>query len=208
MLSYTKLSGNVRRFKTLMGMSLQEFDLLFAKVEKAHPEAERERLSKRPRRRAIVAGRRFALDLRNRVLLLFYYGTYDVAAEGSGQDQSTLIRPIADPTSIRSRSGKIASDADRIPSCQETFRRFKTLMDTAYCPRLAAAEDRGFDPPCCWTRKEVDAAQVAAQEAHPEAERERLSKRLQRGAHRRAIVAGRFSRESVRIFGAPKTTCE
>ena len=48
MLSYTKLSGNARRFKTLMGMSLQEFDLLFAKVEKAHPEAERERLSKGP----------------------------------------------------------------------------------------------------------------------------------------------------------------
>ena len=73
MLSYTKLSGNVRRFKTLMGMSLQEFNLLFAKVEKAHPEAERERLSKRPRRRAIGAGRRFALDLRNRVLLLLFY---------------------------------------------------------------------------------------------------------------------------------------
>ena len=73
MLSYTKLSGNARRFKTLMGMSLQEFDLLFAKVEKAHPEVERERLSKRPRRRAIGAGRRFALDLRNRVLLLLFY---------------------------------------------------------------------------------------------------------------------------------------
>ena len=48
MLSYTKLSGNVKRFKTLMGMSLQEFGLLFAKVEKAHPGAERERLSKGP----------------------------------------------------------------------------------------------------------------------------------------------------------------
>ena len=48
MLSHTKLSGNARRFKTLMGMSLQEFNLLFAKVEKAHPEAKRERLSKGP----------------------------------------------------------------------------------------------------------------------------------------------------------------
>ena len=37
MLSHTKLSGNARRFKILMGMSLQEFNLLFAKVEKAHP---------------------------------------------------------------------------------------------------------------------------------------------------------------------------
>ena len=32
MMSYAKLSGNSRRFKTIMGMSLQEFDLLFAKV--------------------------------------------------------------------------------------------------------------------------------------------------------------------------------
>ena len=85
MLSYTRLSGNARRFKILMGMSLQEFDLLFAKVKDACPEAEEERLSKRPRRRAIGAGRKFALDLRNRVMLLpFHYRTYatqDVAAE-------------------------------------------------------------------------------------------------------------------------------
>ena len=97
MLSYTKLSGNARRFKTLMGMFLQEFNLLFAKVEKAHPEAERERLFKRPRRRAIGAGRRFALDLRNRVLLLFYYRTYatqDVAAEVLGVGQATVSRSI------------------------------------------------------------------------------------------------------------------
>ena len=84
MLSYTRLAANAKRFKTLTGMSPQEFDLLFAKAGKAHPRAERERLSKRPRRRAIGAWRRFALDLRNRVLLLlFYYRTYatqDVAA--------------------------------------------------------------------------------------------------------------------------------
>ena len=49
MLSYTKLSGNARRFRTIMGMSLQEFDLLLAEVEKTHPETERDRLSKRPK---------------------------------------------------------------------------------------------------------------------------------------------------------------
>ena len=57
MLSYTKLSGNARRFKTIMGMSLQEFDLLLADVKKAYPTVEGERLSKRPRKRAIGAGR-------------------------------------------------------------------------------------------------------------------------------------------------------
>ena len=53
MLSYDKLADNARRFKALMGMSTGEFDLLFAKVEGAHPEAERVRFSKRLRKRAI-----------------------------------------------------------------------------------------------------------------------------------------------------------
>ena len=96
--SYTKLAGNARRFKVLMGMSTGEFDLLLAKVEKAHPEAESERLSKRPRKRAIGAGRRFALDLRNRVLLLPFhcrtYATQDVAAEVFGVGQATVSRSI------------------------------------------------------------------------------------------------------------------
>ena len=95
---YLCQSGNARRFKTIMGMSLQEFDLLLAKVEKTHPETERDRLSKRPRKRAIGAGRRFALDLRGRVmLLLFYYRTYvtqDVAAEVFGVGQATVSRSI------------------------------------------------------------------------------------------------------------------
>ena len=104
MLTYAKLSGNARRFRTIMGMSLQEFDLLLAKVEKTHPETERDRLSKRSRKRAIGAGRRFALDLRNRVmLLLFYYRTYvtqDVAAEVFGVGQATVSRSIDQIASV------------------------------------------------------------------------------------------------------------
>ena len=98
MLSYAKLSGNARRFRILMGMSLQEFDLLLAKVKDAYPKAEGERLSKRPRKRAIGAGRRFALDPRGRVMLLpFHYRTYatqDVAAEVFGVGQATVSRSI------------------------------------------------------------------------------------------------------------------
>ena len=104
MLSYTMLSGNVRRFKTLMGMSLQEFNLLFAKVEKVHHEAERERLSgSGGRKRAIKAGRRFVLDLRSRVLLLLFYmahATQDVAAEVFGVGQATVSRPIDQITPV------------------------------------------------------------------------------------------------------------
>ena len=53
MLGFDKLAGNARRFRMLMGMSLQEFDLLFAKVEKMYPEEERKRLSKRSRRKTL-----------------------------------------------------------------------------------------------------------------------------------------------------------
>ena len=59
---------------------------------------------KRPRRRAIGAGRRFVLDLRNRVLLLlFYYRTYatqDVAAEVFGVGQATVSRSIEEAAPV------------------------------------------------------------------------------------------------------------
>ena len=98
MLGFDKLAGNARRFKMLMGMSLQEFDLLFVKVEKMYPEEERKRLSKRSRQREIGAGRRFVLSVRERILLLlFYYRTYatqDVTAEVFGVGQATVSRSI------------------------------------------------------------------------------------------------------------------
>ena len=142
MLSYTKLSGNARHFKTLMGMSLQEFDLLLAKVEKAHPEAERERLSKRPRRRVVGAGRRFALDLRNRVLLLlFYYRMYaaqDVAAEVFGAGQATISRSIDQiapvvrqciqiPAKIHDRTKRVST----LEELEEILPRLRCLIDAS-----------------------------------------------------------------------------
>ena len=96
--SYDKLAGNARRFKALVGISFQEFDLLFAKVEKMSPRRRGRGSQRGPEMRAIGAGRMFALDLRNRVLLLpLYYGTYavqDVAAEIFEVGQPTVSRSI------------------------------------------------------------------------------------------------------------------
>ena len=98
MLGFDKLASNARRFRMLMGMSLQEFDLLLTKMEKMYPEEERRRLSKRSRQREIGAGRRFVLGVRDRILLLlFYYRTYatqDVAAEVFGVGQAAVPRSI------------------------------------------------------------------------------------------------------------------
>ena len=145
MLSYYKLAGNARRFKALMGMSTGEFDLLFAKVEKAHPEAERKRLSKRRRRRAIGAGRRFALNLRNRVfLLLFYYRMYatqDVAAEVFGVGQATVSRSIEQvaplvrqcipiPAKIHDRARRVST----LEELEEILPGLRCLVDASEQP--------------------------------------------------------------------------
>ena len=77
MLTLEKLRGNVRMFKACTGMSLQQFDILLANVEKAYPDEEIKRLSRKSRKRGIGAGRRHSLDLPKRVLaLLIYYRTY------------------------------------------------------------------------------------------------------------------------------------
>ena len=142
MLSYTKLADNARRFKVLMGMSTGEFDLLLAKVEKAHPETERKRLSKRPRKRAIGVGRRFALDLRNRVLLLlFYYRTYatqDVAAGVFGVGQATASRSIEEVAPlvrqcvpIPARIHDRAKRASTLEELEEILSGLRCLVDAS-----------------------------------------------------------------------------
>ena len=73
MLTYEKAIRSPKTFQAITGMTRPQFDLLYAAVEKKYDEAEASRLSKRPRKRSIGAGRRFALSLRDRLLLLLLY---------------------------------------------------------------------------------------------------------------------------------------
>ena len=142
MLGFDKLAGNARRFKMLVGMSLQEFDLLFVKVEKMYPEEERKRLSKRSRQREIGAGRKFVLSVRERILLLlFYYRTYatqDVAAEVFGVGQSTVSRSIEQiapvvkkcvpiPAKLYARSKRVST----VEELEELFPGLVALVDAS-----------------------------------------------------------------------------
>ena len=101
MLPYTKLSGNARRFKTPMGMSLQEFNLLFAKV-KAHPGAERP--SKRPRSRARRTARQRVWAARMRTSRSTNPGRGDLLpiCGGTGPEAPASEKP-AQPCCRRSR---------------------------------------------------------------------------------------------------------
>ena len=145
MLGFDKLASNARRFKMLMGMSPQKFDLLLVKVEKMYPEEERKRLSKRSRQREIGAGRRFALSLRERILLLlFYYRTYatqDVAAEVFGVGQATVSRSIEQiapvvkkcmpiPAKLYARSKRVST----VEELEELFPGLVALVDASEQP--------------------------------------------------------------------------
>ena len=73
MLTYEKAIRSPKTFQAITGMTRPQFDLLYADVEKKYDEAETARLSKRPRKRGIGAGHRFALSLQNRLLLLLFH---------------------------------------------------------------------------------------------------------------------------------------
>ena len=126
----------LRRFRMLMGMSLQEFDLLLAKMEKAYHGEERKRLSKRSRQREIGAGRRFVLSVRERILLLlFYYRTYatqDVAAEVFGVGQATVSRSIEQITPVVKKCvpipAKLYARSKRVSTVEELEELFPGLV--------------------------------------------------------------------------------
>lgn len=77
MLLYTKLAKQPVMFKHFTGLNIEEFQNLYGKVKKSYNNFEIERLSNRKRKRAVGAGRRFQLDLTNRLLMfLVYYRLY------------------------------------------------------------------------------------------------------------------------------------
>ena len=69
-LTYEKAIKSPKMFRAITGMMRPQFDLLYVDVEAKYNEAETAKLSKRPRERNIGAGRRFALSLKNRLLML------------------------------------------------------------------------------------------------------------------------------------------
>ena len=136
MLRFEKMAKNARRFKTLTGMSFREFDFLYAKVEKTCREEERKRLAKRPRQRAIGAGRRFALNPRDRVLPFLSChrtsATQDVAAEVFGVGQATVSRSMDQMAPVLAKClptpEKLYARARRVSTLEELEDLFPQLV--------------------------------------------------------------------------------
>ena len=101
MISYDKLSRNPSAFRSLTGLDRLLFDRLYLQVEQALEglrSAETTRGGKQSRQRKPGAGRKYANDLRSRlVMTLFWlrvYPSYPVLAFFFSVDQSTISRNL------------------------------------------------------------------------------------------------------------------
>lgn len=98
MLTYLKLVKKPKTFRTLTGLMVEEFDDLYAKIESKYQEYETKRLQRKDRKRAIGAGRKFSLELIDRLLMLLVYYrlyvTYCLSGFLFNLDQSNIYRNI------------------------------------------------------------------------------------------------------------------
>jgi hypothetical protein len=77
MMTYSKLSKKPNLFRAFTGLRIEEFDQLYKTIESKYEEYENERLDRPDRKRAIGQGRKFKLELLNRlIMLLVYYRLY------------------------------------------------------------------------------------------------------------------------------------
>ncbi len=101
MLSYDRLSRKPLLFKSFTGLSVQQFDDIYKIIESKYAKHETKRLSirkNRRRERAVGAGRRFKLLVKDRVImvLVYYrlYITYTLTGFMFDLDQSNVCRDI------------------------------------------------------------------------------------------------------------------
>ena len=87
MITYDRLRRDERAFKALTGVTVDEFAELYSKVEPAWVEAERRRLSRPDRKRAIGAGSDYRLDLETRLVMVLFWLRLYLSSNSTGRDR-------------------------------------------------------------------------------------------------------------------------
>jgi hypothetical protein len=98
LLSYPSLRQHAHAFEHFSGLTVAEFEALYARFEPAWVAAETERLSRRPRQRALGGGGDYRLTLETRLLMVLvwlrHYLTTDAIGYLFGVSQSTASRNL------------------------------------------------------------------------------------------------------------------
>jgi len=136
MFSHRQLSKKPKAFLSYTGVTRQQFDVILKDVRKNHRITEQKRLSQGKRKRDIGAGRKFDLNIKDRlVMLLVYYRMYltcDLTGHLFGLDQSNVYRNIRylEPAVKQSVPipSKLYSDSKKISNLQELLQFFPQLI--------------------------------------------------------------------------------
>lgn len=112
MIRYQELSQKPRVFKSLTGVTVSEFDELYAQVQPLWLEHEIRRLSRRERKRAIGGGRNYTLHLKEQLLMTlvwlklyltvdalgFFFGVSGSTASRNTRHMLPILRRLGDET--------------------------------------------------------------------------------------------------------------
>ncbi len=112
MITYERLKSKPRAFKSIVGADVQEFDELYQRLSPLWSEAEQKRLGRTERQRAIGGGRKYKLELTERLLMTlvwlrlylstealgFFFGVDKATASRNTRQVLPLLRQLGDAT--------------------------------------------------------------------------------------------------------------
>ena len=140
MITYEKILKKPQVVNSLIGMSLAEFEKLYAEFERAHIErvsalqyTQRHKLK---RRRAVGAGRKHKYALRDRLLMTLFwlraYTTYEVLGVLYGLDKTTVEDNLNDVLETLERMTNFnfdrpQEDVPKLRSVQDVLNAFPEL---------------------------------------------------------------------------------
>lgn len=126
---YDKLSRRPQAFRSLTGLSIEEFNALYAEVADKIEAYDESRLNQRERKRGIGAGSQYKQDARNRLLMtmiwLRIYPTYEVLGFLFDLDKSNISRNLQGILAVLRRE---LGDQIQWPDQSQRKRKLATFM--------------------------------------------------------------------------------
>jgi hypothetical protein len=134
MLTYQKMKKKPNQFRSFTGITLDEFERLFAGLQEKHEKFNHKRLSHRKRQRVVGAGRTFKHDLATRVILCLVHLRLNLTVAVMGYlfdlDQANISRNLTQMRSFLKRKlpePSCIKKGKKINSLEELYRLYPDL---------------------------------------------------------------------------------